>query len=156
MADRVSVAIKLGGQLPRSLLADFEAAIISDGASTDWQGSEFSVAELPVDQPLSLMANEVAWGTFEAIEQFCRDNQLMFARWAGGCAGSFGPERLVFNGIEEMTFAVTDDDEVMISRDDVRRLGSIASIETHFAAADLAVPPLVIVEARQPDGGNHG
>jgi hypothetical protein len=67
-----------------------------------------------------------------------------------------GPERLVFNGIEEMTFAVTDDDEVMISRDDVRRLGSIASIETHFAAADLAVPPLVIVEARQPDGGNHG
>jgi len=156
MADRVSIAIKIGGQLQRFLLADLEAAINSDGASTDWEGSEFSGAELPVDQPLSLMANEVAWGRFEAIEQFCRDNQLIFARWAGGCAGSFGPERIVFNGIEEMTFAVTDDDEVMISRDDVRRLGSIVSIEAHFAAADLAVPPLVIVEADQPDGGNHG
>jgi hypothetical protein len=156
MADRVSVAIKIGGQLQQSLLADLEAAINSDGASTDWQGSEFSIAELPIDEPLSLMANEVAWGRFEEIEQFCRDNQLVFARWAGGCAGSFGPERLVFDGTDETTFAVTDDDEVMISRDDIRRLGSISSIEAYFAAADLAVPPLVIVDDILPEGGDHG
>ncbi|WP_052816611.1 hypothetical protein [Sphingobium fuliginis] len=118
--------------------------------------SEFSSAELPLDEPLSLMANEVAWGRFEAIEQFCRDNQLIFVRWAGACAGSFGPERVVFDGIAETTFAVTDDDEVMISRDDVRRLGSIASIEAYFAAADLTVPPLVIVDGILPDGGDHG
>jgi hypothetical protein len=51
---------------------------------------------------------------------------------------------------------VTDDDEVMISRSDVRRLGSIESIEEHFAAADLAVPPLVIVDAVVPMGGGYG
>jgi hypothetical protein len=156
MADRVSVAIKLGGTLPRALLAKLETAITDDGASIDWEGSEFVVAELPADEALSLMANEVAWGRFEAIEQFCRNNQLIFARWAGGCPGSFGPERVVFDGMDETTFAVTDDDEVMISREDVRRLGSIASIETYFAAADLAVPPLVIVDDILPEGGDHG
>jgi hypothetical protein len=103
MADRVSVAIKLGGVLPRALLAELEAAIIADSASTDWEGSEFSIADLPVDQPLALMANEVAWGRFETIEQFCRDNQLIFARWAGGYAGSFGPERVVFDGVDELS-----------------------------------------------------
>lgn len=156
MADRVSVTIMLGGTLPRALLAELETAITDDGASIDWEGSEFAIAELPADEPLSLMANEVAWGRFEAIEQFCRDNQLIFARLAGGCAGSFGPERVVFDGIDETTFTVTDDDEVMISRDDVRRLGSIASIEANFAAADLTVPPLVIVDGILPDGGDNG
>lgn len=156
MADRVSVAIKLGGMLPRAFLVGLLAAIADDGASTDWEGTEFSVSDLSVDQPLALMANEVAWGRFDAIEQFCRDNELVFSRWAGGCAGSFGPERVVFDREHEMSFAVTDDDEVMISYDDVRRLATLEAIEAHFAAADLTVPPLVIVDVAPPDGGHHG
>lgn len=156
MADRVSVAIKLGGMLPRAILASLEAAITNDGASIDWERTEFSVSDLPVDEPLSLMANEVAWGRFGEIEQFCCDNGLVFARWAGGCAGSFGPERVVFDGVNETTFAVTDDDEVMISRDDVRRLATMEAIETHFAEADLTVPPLVIVDDAPSEGGVHG
>ncbi len=37
MADRVSVAIKVDGQLRRALLAELETAITDDGASTDWE-----------------------------------------------------------------------------------------------------------------------
>ncbi len=156
MADRVSVAIRIGGRLTRALFGELEAAITSDDAATDWEGTPFSIEDLPIDAPLALMANEVAWGRFDEIEAFCHQNDLMFARWAGGCSGSFGPERVVFDGKSERTFAVTDDDEVMISRDDVRRLGTIEAIEVHFADADFAVPPLILLDDTPSAESGHG
>jgi hypothetical protein len=41
MADRVSVAIRIGGSLSPALLPDFCAAIESDGACIDWEGTPF-------------------------------------------------------------------------------------------------------------------
>lgn len=156
MADRVSVTIRIGGGLTRALFADLEAAITSDDAAIDWEGTPFSIEDLPIDAPLALMASEVAWGRFDEIDEFCRHNGLMFVRWAGGCSGSFAPERVVFDGESECTFAVTDDDEVVISHDDVRRLGTIEAIEAHFANADFALPPLILVDQTSSEESGHG
>lgn len=41
MADRASVAIRIGGSLSPDLLPGFCAAVESDGACTDWEGTAF-------------------------------------------------------------------------------------------------------------------
>ena len=141
MADRVSVAIRIGGSLSPALLSALGAAIESDGANIDWEGTAFCPDELAPDQPLYLVAHEVAWGRFDAIETFCVDHGLIFARWAGGASGSFGPERLVFDGTDARSFTASDDDEILMSVETVRGLGSYAAVLAHFAAADLKIPP---------------
>lgn len=95
MADRASVAIRIGGSLSPDLLPGFCAAVESDGAFTDWEGTAFDPDDLDRSVPLYLADHEVAWGRFEAIETFCVDHALVFARWAGGASGAFGPERVV-------------------------------------------------------------
>ena len=90
---------------------------------------------------LYLVGLEVAWGRFDAIEAFCIDHGLIFARWAGGASGSFGPERLVFDGTDSRSFTASDDDEILMSVEMVRGLGSYAAVLAHFAAADLKIPP---------------
>ncbi|WP_052730547.1 hypothetical protein [Sphingomonas sp. SRS2] len=65
-------------------------------------------------------------------------------RWAGGAAGAFGPERVVFDGEASTCFTGSDDDVVLIGLEDVHRLGSFAAIEAHFARADFAVPPFAV------------
>jgi hypothetical protein len=62
-----------------------------------------------------LVGPEVAWGCFAAIEEFCADHGLLFARWAGGASGSFGAERVVFDGMELQSFAASEDDQILIS-----------------------------------------
>lgn len=147
MADRVSVTICIGGPLRRSLIAELATAIEHENAQIDWEGTAFSPADLVPGQRLSLVANEVAWGRFDEIEWFCRCHGLGYVRWSGGCAGSFGPERVVFrNDGEPREYAVTDDDEVMISLETVRKVGSIEAIEAHFEAAGWQPPPITIVD----------
>ena len=149
MADRVSVSIMIGGLLSRDLLSQFVEAIAADGAALDWDGTPFALDALADEVALNLCANEVAWGRFETIEEFCTKAGLSFVRWSGGSAGSFSPERVVHRGQSEpRIFAVTDDDEVVIGRDTVRQLGSIEAIEQHFADAGWQPPALVIVESQ--------
>ncbi|MFZ2995595.1 MAG: hypothetical protein WA070_05335, partial [Sphingobium sp.] len=66
MADRVSVAIRIGGSLSPDLLPGFCAAVESDGAFTDWEGTAFDPDDLDPSVPLYLADHEVAWGRFEA------------------------------------------------------------------------------------------
>ena len=147
MADRVSATIRIGGTLAHVHVPDLIAVIEREGVSTDWEGTRFSPADLERSEPLLLMAYEVAWGIFRELEPFCRDHGLAYVRWAGGYSGSFGPERVVFDGVNpERTFVVTDDDEVLISLADIRTLGTIEAIEAHFAAAEFTVPPLLLVD----------
>src|SRR3546814_14783273 len=98
MADRASVAIRIGGSLSPDLVPGFCAAVESDGAFTDWEGTAFDPDDLDPSVPLYLADHEVAWGRFEAIETFCVDHALVFARWAGGASGAFGTARVVFDG----------------------------------------------------------
>lgn len=141
MADRVSVAIRIGGALPTDLLPTLCAAIERDGACLDWEGSPFVLGEIDQTVPLYLADHEVPWGRFEAIEAFCVEHHLLFSRWAGGAAGAFGPERVVFDGTTVRCFIASDDDEILVSAETIHRLGSYAAVLAHIAAAELEIPP---------------
>ncbi|SLJ91311.1 hypothetical protein [Novosphingobium mathurense] len=150
MADRVSVSITIGGRLPASLLDELSLVIESERVGIDWEGTAFDPATLPVDEPLRLMAHEVAWGRFEDLEAFCVENGLAFARWSGGYPGQWGAERCVFTGSGEPTcYAADEDDDVVIGRSTAERLGSYAAIIAHFEVADFTIPPFVVVPDMQ-------
>ena len=145
MADRVSASIVLGGTISTVALAELAKLIEQEGLSIDWDGEPFQPGDITPGQPLSLHAHEVAWGRFEALESWCVANAVPFARWSGAYAGQWGAERVVFSGDgEPASFAADEDDCVLIGRDTAERLGSIEAIRAHFAAADFAVPPLII------------
>lgn len=157
MADRVFVTIRIGGSLSRAHVPALVAVIEREGATTDWEGTPFSTDELHGQQPLELVAYEVAWGNFEELEHFCLTHGLPFIRWSGGCPGSFGPERVVFDGQNDpCAFLTTEDDDILISLEDVRRLATIGAIEAHFAGAERQVQPLTIVDDLSGDGGTNG
>jgi len=143
MADRVSASITIGGTLPRSLLPDLAALVQEQGLSTEWDGETFTPAMFREGVPLELMAHEVARGRFEALESWCVEHGLPFARWSGASAGQWGAERAVFTGEGEVQcYAADEDDYLLIGRCTVERLGSYEAILAHFAAGDFAVPPL--------------
>lgn len=152
MADRVSASITIGGDLPAALLPELLDLITFEGLSTDWDGEPFGAAQLPTDEPLRLMAHEVAWGRFEQLEAFCIKHNLPFARWSGAYAGQWGAERTVFTGSgEPYGYAADEDDYILIGRCTVERLGTIGAVLGHFDAADFTVPPLSIVADRAVD-----
>lgn len=145
MADRVSASIVLGGSITTAAFSELVAIIGNEGLSTEWDGETFEPHHRTVGAPLSLCAHEVAWGYFDELESWCARNQVAFARWSGGYGGEWGPERLVHSGDGTLSsYAVTEDDVVVIARDAVERLGSYAAVLEHFTAADFAVPPLVV------------
>lgn len=142
MADRVSVSITLGGTLPAAQLKAFAQVIQSERLSTEWDGTPFERADLVADEPLKLMAHEVAGGMLDELEPFCVEHGLAFARWADAYPGGWRAERLVFTGIgEPVSYSADGEDHILIDRDTVDRLGTIEAIRAHFAAADFPVPP---------------
>jgi hypothetical protein len=145
MADRVSATIIIGGTMSVATFALLSRVIVDEDLSTDWEGTRFTGTDMPQGEPLSLFATEVAWGRFEELENYCARTGIPFRRWSGGCGGSFGPERAVFTGSGDIQlFVVDEDDEVVIGRGTVEKLGSIAAILGHFDAADFVVPPLIV------------
>ena len=142
MADRVSASITIGGTIPRLLLPELAALVEAEGLSTEWDGEPFTLAMLRENVALELMAYEVAWGRFEA-QSWCIKHGLPFARWSGACVGQWGAERAVFTGAGEVQcYAADEDDDLLVGRCTVERLGSYEAILAHFAAGDFAVPPL--------------
>ncbi|QCI78803.1 hypothetical protein E6W36_01795 [Hankyongella ginsenosidimutans] len=98
MADRCQAPITIGGTLPASLLDAFIETIRDEGLSTEWDCTGFDASDLPENDALRLMANEVAWGRFDDLEAFCIVHRLPFARWSGACLGAFDAVRVVFTG----------------------------------------------------------
>jgi len=158
MADRSSAAIRIGGRLARADLPAFVAAIEIEGVSTDWDSEPFSIDELVEGQPLYLVAHEVAGGMFDHLEDFCHRHGLPFARWSAGCRGSYEPCRVVFDGADYGdAFVANEDDEVLISLEDIEKLGSMAAIRAYFAKANAAVPSLELIgDAPQTEETSHG
>lgn len=137
--------------MPRSLLDELTRTIHDEDARLDWEGEPFAVDAIPTDALLELMADEVAWGYFERLEQFCRNHGLVYVRWSGGYAGSFAAERSIFTGTGQPgSFSVTEDDELVFDLDTIRRLGSIAAIEAQAVEADFTPGPLTIVDVDCP------
>ena len=145
MADRVSASITLGGTITATDYAELTKLIADEDLSVEWDGATFKPEDRVVGEPLSLCAHEVAWGCFEELEAWCVEKKLPFSRWSGACTGSFGPERVVFTGDgEPATYAVDEEDCVVIGRDSVNRLGSFEAIIEYFDEAEVTIPPLVV------------
>ena len=146
MADRVSVSITIGGDLAASERDRFVAIIADEGLSVEWDGPAFDASQLPDDAALTPCAHEVAWGRLDDLEAFCVEQQLPFARWSGGCPGSFDSERTVFTGGgEPHSHDANEDDDVVIGRHTAEALGTYAAIIANFDAADFVVPPLRLI-----------
>ncbi len=156
MADRVSASIRFGGALPRVLFPKLLAIIANERLSTDYGGEPFEPHEIPIDSPLELMDNEVAWGSFGELEAFCIEQSLPFQRWSGAYPGSFEAERLVFDGAGQTRYyTATDSDAVIITESEAKSLGSFDAIEAYFASANITIPPLLLTD-EPVDGGRHG
>ena len=145
MADRVSASITIGGALSAADYATLAALIAGEGLSIEWDGPRFEPAHRTLNTPLQLYAHEIAWGRFEALEAWCVEHKLAFARWCGGYASQWGAERCVFSGDgEPVSYPADEDDYVVIGRDKAAALGSIEAILAYFDAADVEIPPLVV------------
>lgn len=162
MADRVSASIVIGGTLGAPAFAELAELIMGEGLAVEWDGDPFEPEHRVEGEPLRLFAHEVAGGRFEEIEEWCVSHHLPFMRWCGGYSGQWGPERVVATGDGTAAFfAVTEDDEVVISRSTIAALGSLGAVFAHFDAAEFVVPPLVVVGAApatalsSPDEGHH-
>jgi len=90
---------------------------------------------------LYLANHEIAWRRFEAIENFCLDQRLIFSCRAGSAPGAFGPERVVFDGSTVRSFAAYDNDEIMLLAETVCSQGNFTAAMAHLAAAELEIPP---------------
>ena len=146
MADRVSVLITIGGDLAASERDRLVDLVNDQGLSVERNGPAFDAEQFPDDAVLGLCAHEVARGRLDDLEAFCVEHCLVFARWSGGCPGSFGPERTVFSGSgEPRNYGASEDDYVMIGRHTAGALGSFAAIIANFDAADFVVPPLRLI-----------
>ena len=153
MADRVSASIVIGGRLSRAAYEELASIIADELLSIEWDGEPFLPEHRIVGQPLSLFAHEVAWGRFDALENWCVANAIAFARWSGAFPGQWGAERMVFTGEgDPKPYACDEDNYVVIGRGTAERLGSMEAIMTHFDAADFIVPPL-IVDGDEPAPG---
>ena len=145
MADRVSASIALGGIITGAQLDDLTQLIASEGLSTEWDGEAFQPSQLAPGEPLQLYAHEVAWGTFEQLEAWCREHRVPYVRWSGGYGGEWGAERVVFDGSgDPRSYDADESDRVFVDRTTVERLGSLEAILAHFDAADFTMPPLVV------------
>lgn len=148
MADRVSVAVTVGGAVTAAQYRELTALIRLEGLSIEWDGELFEPEHRVDGEPLRLFAHEVAWGRVEQLETWCVTNLIPFARWSGGYPGSWGAERVVFAGAgSPASFIADEEDRILIDRETVERLGSIEALLGHLDAADIAIPPLIV------DGG---
>ena len=155
MADRVSAQITIGGSLAASALPALIAAIQGEGLSAEYDGEPFEPGELVSGEPLTLCSNEVAWGTFNVLEAFCRTHRLAYSRWFGACSGAWGAGRSIYRGADETRegeegvdeYDASDDDQTLMGEQLARHLGSYEAIIAHFERASFAVPPLEITGA---------
>ncbi len=163
MADRVSASIVIGGELDAPAFAELAELIAAERLAVEWDGDPFEPEHRVDGEPLRLFAHEVAGGRFEEIEDWCVMHRVPFVRWCGGYSGQWGPERVVAIGDgKEVSYAVTEDDEVVISRSTIAALGSLDAIFAHFDAAEFVVPALVVADAAaaapaltSTDGAHH-
>ncbi|NYF33621.1 hypothetical protein [Sphingopyxis sp. JAI108] len=150
MADRVPAFIAIGGRLDAALFSELVETVQAEGLSLDWGGEPFEPEHRQIAEPLTLYAENVAWGRFDALEPFCVAHGLPFVRWAGGCPGQWSPERIVYRGSgEPASYMVDESDRVVIDRYHVEQIGSVDALLSYFEGAGFDVPPLVL--AGDPD-----
>lgn len=147
MADRVSASVTIGGNVTQNQFDQLTVLIANEGLALDWDSDPFAPDQRVEGEPLQLCAYEVPWGMFEALEQYCCDNHIAYRRWSGACSGSFGVERIVYDGNSgSYNFDVNDDDIVMLAVQTIEQLGSIRAIRAFLKPAAFEIPPLVVMD----------
>jgi hypothetical protein len=141
MADRVAANIIIGGCVTPDQFAALTELVAAEDLRVEWDGEPFDPNKIEPDQPLRLYAHEVPWGSFEALEQYCCDQQIAYQRWSGSCSGSFGAERIVYDGkTGPFNFAVDDDDRLVLHAQTIGQLGSMRAIRRYIAEAEIEIP----------------
>lgn len=147
MADRVSATISIGGNVTRTQFDQLVISIANEGLALDWDSEPFATDQIVEGEALQLCAYEVPWGMFEALEQYCCDNHMAYRRWSGACSGTFGAERIVYDGKSgAFNYDVNDDDIVMLTVQTIEQLGSMRVIRAYLKPAAFEIPPLVIAD----------
>ena len=145
MADRVSASIAIGGAVSRDQYQALCALIRDEALCTEWDGDPFSPDAHVEGEPLPLYAHEVSWGSFNALEQFCCTNGIAYHRWSGSCPGSFGAERIIYDGKHgPFNYSVDEDDHVVLHEQTIVQLGSIRAIRAYLERQYLAEPRVSI------------
>lgn len=145
MADRVSASIVIGGQVSPDQWRTLLDLIANEGLAADWDAPTFTPEQRVEGEPLRLYAHETPWGMFDALEQYCCDEGIAYSRWSGACPGSFGAERIVFDGrTGPLNYDVDEDDHVVIHTHTIGQLGSMRAIRRYLKAAEIDIPPLVL------------
>lgn len=151
MADRVSASIALGGQITSEQFAVLCPLIALGDLRLDWDGELFAPEQRPENGPLCLFAHDVPWGNFDALEQYCSDKHIAYVRWSGSCPGSFGAERIVYDGTSgPFNFSVDEDDRLVLHVETITRLGSIRAIRRYIAEAEIDLPPFAVADGDAP------
>lgn len=147
MADHSGASITIGGSLSRALLGPFLAAITSDRLCIDYGDRVIDEEDITSGKPLNGASASVRGGQFEETEPFCRKHRLRYIRRSDACVGVWNPSIEIFTGDSAvMDFGATEDGTAVLTLEEFRRLGSLAAIEAHFAAADFDPGPLIIID----------
>jgi len=147
MADRVSASIAIGGKITPAQFEELTVLIANEGLSLDWDSEPFASDQRVDGESLRLCAYDVPWGIFEALEQYCCGHNIAYTRWCGACPGSFGAERIVYDGkTGPLNYEVNDDDLIMLTVQTIEQLGSMRAIRAYLKPAAFEVPPLVIAD----------
>jgi hypothetical protein len=147
MADRVSANITIGGAVSPTQFEMLTHLIVSHDLSTEWNGPKYTPDQLVKGEPLCLYALETPWGMFDDFEQYCCEQHIPYVRWSGACPGSFGAERIVFDGIGgPLNYSVDDDDHIVLHEQTIDQLGSMRAIRAYLKPAAFE-PPVLIVTA---------
>lgn len=152
MADRASASIIIGGSVPRSFLPRLIRAIEEDHGLTGWDGEPVDDRSIVAGQLLEAYAFELPGGIFESVECLCEANNIPFVRSSGSFVGVFGQERVVFDGLHPARhYELNESEEIVLTRRDLIKLGSLEFAEAWFAAADYTPAPIEITD----DIGGH-
>ncbi len=145
MADRVSASIVIGGAVSSEQFDILTDLIASHDLSTEWDDPKFAPDQCVEGEPLRLYAHETPRGMFDDLEQYCCDQHIAYVRWSGSCAGSFGAERIVFDGATgPLNYAVDEDDHIVLHEQTIDQLGSMRAIRAYLKPAAFEPPALAI------------
>lgn len=155
MAEYVCARIIIGGELPRSSVAQLWELVLAERAGPEW-GSRFR-DETHLGAHLedgaagvTFYGDEVRNGEFERLQAFCVDHGLTYLLTYDGCGGEWGPARRRRRpGEAECVTCALDADggRACLTADEIRTRGfrTVDDVLAHLQAFDDEVtPPLVL------------
>ncbi len=141
MADRMSAEIWIGGAIPTSLVKDLCGYIRSEDLSLDYGEESFepyTAADLLKGTPrggaLRLCSDEVAWGAFQDLEDWLRENNIPYTRKSDG-KYEHDPEVVEFRPEEGLHECIANKAlEPVVSVEKIRKAVATLRTATEFLA----------------------